>query len=115
MLSRLTALAAWGTLAFICFVTLSPIDLRPKTGEVGLERFGAFVLLGVLFAAAYPSHFLRLILFLVCVVFGFEALQLLTPDRHGQPLDAIEKAAGALAGACLARFIQAFRSDRKQV
>jgi hypothetical protein len=115
MVHRLTALGAWATLAFICFVTLSPISLRPKTGEVGLERFAAFALLGVLFASAYPRHFLRLILFLVFVVFGLEAFQLLTPDRHGHLLDAIEKAAGALGGACFVRLIQIFRGDTNQV
>ena len=63
MVHRTTALGAWTRLVFICFVALAPIDLRPKTGEVGLERCVAFALLGVLFVSAYPRHFLRLMLF----------------------------------------------------
>lgn len=51
----------------------------------------------------------------VLVVFGLEALQLLTPDRHGHLLDATEKAAGALGAACFVRLIQIFRGDTKQV
>ena len=115
MIHRIITLAAWATLAFICFITLSPISLRPKTGEVGFERFVAFAILGVLFMWAYPRHFGRLMLFLLVVVFGLEALQHLTPDRHGHLLDAIEKAAGALGGACFARLTQALRGDSNRV
>jgi hypothetical protein len=114
MVHRITALAAWATLVFICFVTLSPIGLRPGTGAVGLERFAAFALLGVLFVWAYPRRFARLILFLILVVFGLEASQHLTPDRHGHLLDAIEKAAGALGGACFAGLMQVLRGDSNQ-
>jgi hypothetical protein len=109
MVQRIAALAAWATLVFISFVTLSPIGLRPQTGEVGLERFGAFALLGVLFVWGYTRHFASLILFLTFVVFGLEALQHLTPDRHGHLIDAMEKAAGASGGACFARLILALR------
>jgi hypothetical protein len=115
MVQRIAALAAWATLVFISFVTLSPIGLRPQTGEVVFERFGAFALLGVLFVWAYPRHFTRLILFLMFVVFSLEALQHLTPDRHGHLVDAMEKAAGASGGACFARLLQALRGGSNQV
>jgi hypothetical protein len=55
-----------------------------------------------------------LILFLVFVVFGLEVLRLFMPDRHGRPLDAIEKAGGSLTGACLVRLIHVFRGENNQ-
>jgi hypothetical protein len=115
MVQRIAALAAWATLVFISFVTLSPIGLRPQTGEVGFERFAAFALLGLCFVWAYPRHFVSVTLFLLIVVFGLEALQHLTPDRHGHLIDAMEKAAGAFGGACVARLLQVLGRGSGQI
>ena len=62
----------------------------------------AFALLGGLFTFAYPKR-----PFLVyCIVFGgavlLEFAQMLTPDRHGTFIDALEKVAGGAAGILLA-------------
>ena len=103
MAQRLIALAAWATLAFICFVTLSPIGLRPGTGSVGFERFAAYALLGVFLTSAYPKHFGRAATLVVVAALGFEALQHLTPDRHGHFADAVQKAAGGLVGCSVGR------------
>jgi hypothetical protein len=95
-------------LGLICFVTLSPISLRPETGTgfVAVERFGAFAALGALFVTAYPHHFFRVASLVVIVALGLEALQHLTPDRHGHLVDAMEKIAGGLAGSCIVKLIQ---------
>jgi hypothetical protein len=106
MVQKLITVAAWATFGLICFVTLSPIGLRPSTGSVGLERFAAFALLGTLFVWAYPRYFTRVACFIIVFALGLEALQHLTPDRHGQIADAVEKAAGGLAGCSLARLSQ---------
>jgi hypothetical protein len=99
---KFIGIGAWALLGLVCFATLSPIALRPETGFVAAERFAAFAALGALFVAAYPLHFFRNALFVVIVAFALEALQHLTPDRHGHLVDAIEKVAGGLAGASIA-------------
>ncbi len=96
---RIAAIMAWVVLCVIAFSTLSPIGLRPHLGAfVHLERFGAFALLGFLFALVYPR---RLGFVLVCVVaaaIGLEALQTLASSRHARVLDFAIKAAGGVAG-----------------
>jgi VanZ family protein len=106
MVRKLVVVAAWVTFGLICFVTLSPIGLRPQTGDPRLERFVAYALLGALFMAAYPRHFVKLALFLAVAALGLEALQHLTPDRHGHVADAVEKVAGAWGGCACVRFMQ---------
>lgn len=108
MLSRkLFSYAAWATLAFVAFATLSPFSLRPEltTTEpdlvVMIERVGAFGLLGFLFLISYPERLLT-----VCaVVFGsaiaLEITQAFLPDRHARILDALEKIVGSGAGILL--------------
>jgi hypothetical protein len=55
-------------------------------------------------------------IFVCCIVFGgaalLEILQILTPDRHGTLVDALEKMAGGAAGIFLARSILQFGSGR---
>jgi hypothetical protein len=75
MFRKLAVFAAWTTFGLICFVTLSPIALRPETGDPKLERFIAYAVLGALFMAAYPRHFVRLAIFLAIAAMGLEALQ----------------------------------------
>jgi hypothetical protein len=99
---NLIGLGAWTMLGLICFVTLSPISLRPETGFAAVERFGAFAALGALFVTAYPHHFFRVASLVVIVALGLEALQHLTPDRHGHLVDAMEKVTGGLAGSSIA-------------
>ena len=102
MRPTLFKLLAWFFLAFICFVALGPITLRPETGQVALERFAAFACLGLLFTLVYPSHFARSIVLVVIAAIALESLQHLTPDRHGHLQDAAVKVAGAIVGCCVA-------------
>lgn len=96
---RIAGLLAWAVLALIAFSTLSPIGMRPHLGGlVHVERFGAFALLGFLFALVHPR---RLWLVLVCVAaaaVGLEALQTLASGRHARVIDVAIKAAGGVAG-----------------
>jgi hypothetical protein len=92
-------IAAWACLAAIVFATLSPLGWRPTTGWAPpIERFGAFAVVGTLFAIAYP----RYILFAAVVVLGaavsLELLQMLEPSRHGRAFDASVKLAGGVVG-----------------
>ncbi|MET3925048.1 hypothetical protein [Devosia sp. 2618] len=95
-------MAAWLALLFIAFATLSPIGLRPRSlMPVDLERAMAFLLVGALFAAAYPRHIWWTAIALAITIFGLEWLQNLRPDRHARDADAIFKLIGAGAGLCL--------------
>jgi hypothetical protein len=114
MLHKLIAIAAWATLTFIIFATLSPAHLRPELTAtepaviVVLEHIGAFAVLGLLFAGGYPRRY-----GLVCViVFGsaicLECLQILVPDRDARMVDAIEKIAGGGAGMFAGQWLVSF-------
>jgi VanZ family protein len=105
MLHKFIAAAAWATLAFIAFATLSPLGLRPEIGDANLERFGAYALAGLLMALAYPRHLILVAIFVVGAAAVLEVLQLVTPDRHGQFANAVVKAAGGMAGVVVAIII----------
>jgi VanZ family protein len=52
----------------------------------------------------YPKRTLIFIVLMIASAFGLEALQLLTPDRHGRVIDAVVKAAGGICGVGVGRF-----------
>ncbi len=96
-------IAAWALFAAIALFTLSPIELRPVTAApVDVERFGAFLALGLLLGIGYPRHRALVVLGALVAAAGLEGLQLLVPGRHGHLADAGVKAAAALIGAGLA-------------
>ena len=98
MIQKASTIAGWLALAFIVYATLSPIDDRPVIASAHLEHFAAFGLVGLAFALAYPNRLLVIAAIVVGSAFGLEALQLLTPDRHGRAIDALVKAAGGACG-----------------
>ena len=102
MSHKIITAIAWAILAFIVFATLSPIGLRPHFEDVSVERFGAFGLMGLLFGLAYPKRLWLVLTLVAGAAFALEALQHLTPDRHGHLLDALVKFAGSLCGVAAA-------------
>lgn len=106
MIHKLLGLAAWGLLAFIAYATVSPIQERPTLlTSTNFEHLAAFALLGALFSMAYPRQVALVCLVVLGSAILLEALQLLTPDRHGRVADAIEKAAGGVFGIVVGRAI----------
>ena len=103
---RISIVTGWLALAFIVYATLCPIDARPVIAGLQLEHFAAFGLVGLAFGLAYPNRLMLVIVILVGGAFALEALQLVTPDRHGRLIDALMKAAGAMCGIGLAQFGQ---------
>ena len=103
LMSQLVASpAAWLLLAGLAFATLCPIGLRPRLGDVQLERFGAFFVTAGAFVAAYPRRPLTVALFLAAAAVGLELGQLLVPGRDAGVEDVAQKAGGALVGAASA-------------
>lgn len=116
MYQKIFTAAAWAILAFIVFVTLSPIGLRPHFENVSVERFGAFAVVGLLFGLAYPKRLWLVLCLVAGTAVALEALQHLTPDRHGHVSDAIVKIVGGVAGVGAAwlaiRALAVFASSR---
>jgi hypothetical protein len=98
MIQRVSVAAGWLALAFIVYATLSPIDARPVVARPHFEHFAAFAAMGLAFGLAYPNRLLLVVAIVFGSAFGLEALQLLTPDRHGRLLDALIKASGGICG-----------------
>ena len=105
MIHRLSLAAAWLALAFIAFATLSPIDDRPVVAGPQFEHFAAFALMGFTFALGLRNRMLLVVAIVIGSAFTLEALQLLTPDRHGRVLDALVKAAGGMTGIGIGYFV----------
>ena len=101
MIRRVSIVAGWLVLAFIAYATLSSIDARPVLVDRQLERFAAFAVLGFAFGLAYPNRVFLVATIILGSAFGLEALQQLTPDRHGRLIDALVKAAGGICGISL--------------
>jgi VanZ family protein len=105
MFRTMTATAAWTSLAFIAYATLSPMNERPEFDTdlfAHLDQYLAFAVAGGLFGLAYPRQ-----TFFVCIlVLGsaviLELLQLLTPDRHARVMDAVRKIIGGAIGIAFA-------------
>jgi VanZ family protein len=105
MFRTLTAVAAWLSLAFIAYATLSPLNERPEISGLfsHFDHYFAYAVAGGLFAFAYRRKTL-----LVCfIIFGsailLELAQLLTPDRHARILDALRKLIGGAFGIAFVR------------
>jgi VanZ family protein len=98
MIQRVSNIAGWLMLAFIVYATLSPIHDRPVVAGPHYEHFAAFALMGLAFTLAYPARVLFVVVIVVGAAVGLEALQLLTPDRHGRVADALVKVLGSGCG-----------------
>jgi VanZ family protein len=99
MFQKFITIAAWVFLAFIAYVTISPIENRPTLPtSTSFEHLAAFVVLGALFCLAYPRQIALVCLIVLGSAVLLEFMQLLTPGRHGRILDAVEKMAGGAAG-----------------
>lgn len=96
------AALAWLALAAITFVTLSPSRMRPHVGKGGIERVVAFAVLAFLFGMAYANWLLFTAIACIAAALLLELCQRMIPGRHGMPLDALEKMAGAALGSAAA-------------
>jgi VanZ like family len=115
MLQRLAAVAAWALLGYIAFATLGPIGTRPTLGTPPIyERVAAFFVFGALLNFGYPRQLVLVCLIVVGSAAMLELAQLITPDRHGRILDALEKITGGGVGIMISRVMIYFSGLRLQ-
>jgi VanZ family protein len=112
-LKTVLRVVAWLLLAGLIFATLAPINMRPNSPlPTGAERAFALLLVGLVFAIAYP----RRIALVAALVLGstvlLELLQLMSPSRHGRLIDVAVKLIGAGAGLALGWLLVRLRSHR---
>ena len=102
MFKTAVRMLAWIVLLAIFAATVSSIADRPHltSGPTG-ERALAFFLLGLFFCLGYRTRWSVSVLVVLFAACGFEAAQLLTPDRHAEVADAFLKIAGGIAGVAI--------------
>jgi VanZ family protein len=107
MFRTVTTTAAWTSLAFIAYATLSPLNERPPEFETDLfshlDHYLAFAIAGSLFGLAYPRRMFSVCILVLGSAVILELLQLLTPDRHARVIDAVRKIIGGTIGISFAR------------
>ena len=122
-ISRFAIAAAWISILAIAYATLTrvgfvyaiyfklaPILMNPEMKVYALyEHVIAFAVMGSLFSFAYPRRPLLVCCFVIGVAGLLEALQTLTPDRHGTWIDALQKMAGGAFGIFLTSGVMHFR------
>lgn len=112
-ISKFARPLAWLLLAFIIFVTVSPIGERPNTvTSVDIDRAAAYLLLGLAFALAYPKQWKTVAVLLITGAVAIEYLQYLAPTRHPRLHDAGVKAMGAALGLLAGWVINRWRDAR---
>ena len=109
MTHKLFVVAAWASLLLVAAVTLLPQGFRPHLFSQRVEHLLAFGALGLLFGLAYP----RRLLLVAAIVLGsavlLEALQLVAPGRHANPVDLFAKLVGGTTGLAAAALFARFR------
>ena len=109
---RLLKILAWLLLAGLAVVTIGPIGWRPITPlPTQLERALALMIIGLVFALAYPRKLVLVAVLLITSTALFEALQVLEPSRHGRVVDVAVKLTGAGIGLFLGWLVGRMRRD----
>ncbi|EJN02162.1 hypothetical protein PMI41_02913 [Phyllobacterium sp. YR531] len=88
-------------------MTVGPINLRPATWlGPNVERFSAFLLVGVTFSLTYPKRliFVGAVIVLACGL--FEYAQHIMPYRHANMGNFLVKIAGAATGIAGVRILR---------
>jgi peptidoglycan/LPS O-acetylase OafA/YrhL len=100
-MKRAVVFVAWVLAVLVVAFTLGPLSDRPQFGHPQIERFLAFLALGLCWAAAYPARPWRVLIGLVAAVILLEAAQGVVPGRDPAVPDALAKIAGATTATAL--------------
>lgn len=99
-------LLAWVLLVGLVVVTIGPISLRPVTPlPTQLERALALLVIGFVFALAYPRHIVIVAMLVLGTTILLEFLQVLEPSRHGRIADVAVKLLGGAAGLAIGALV----------
>ena len=105
--------AAWLLLLGLIVVTVGPIGWRPISPlPVQLERATALMIIGFVFALAYPRHLVLVAVLLIGAPALLELAQVLEPSRHGRWLDFGVKAFGGIVGLMIGYGVERLRGKR---
>jgi VanZ family protein len=109
----MTRSLAWLLLAAVAAFTLVPPAWRPLSRfPHNVEHIAVFLLLGIVFARAYPERPYIFATTAVVVVGILEALQLVVPGRHATLKDFVINAAALCTGIAIATLIKRLRPQR---
>lgn len=123
--AKLLICAAWASMGFIAFATLTHVDFvygiyfqlasilpLPEMGTYAhFEHVIAFAICGALFCFAYSRNVILVCSVVVISAIVLELLQTLTLDRHGTLVDAAEKIAGGAIGIIFAKTYLSYLSS----
>jgi VanZ family protein len=113
--SKAIQLAAWASLLLVAIAALAPIGFRPMSSlPPTIERFAAFAVVGFAFALAYPRQFWLATLIVIGAAALFEAMQVLSPSRHGRLADAMVKVLGGAGGLVVGWILLSWEAKRKR-
>jgi VanZ family protein len=105
---------AWLLLAAVAAFTLVPPAWRPVSRlPHSVEHIAVFLLLGFVFARAYPGRPYMFAASAVALVGVLEALQLVVPGRHATLKDFVINAAALCTGIAIATLIERLRPQRE--
>lgn len=102
MMFRIRQAAAWLLAILILLWTWGPVRLRPQFGHPQWERFGAYFVLGLAMALAYPRRRRWVAAGIILAAVVLEAGQMLFPGRDARLPDVLAKVAGGAFGVLLA-------------
>jgi glycopeptide antibiotics resistance protein len=102
MRPRISLTAFYSAGLLLTLVTLCPIEYRPTTGHVTMERLAAFAVFGALCGFAFPRKQSRNLAVVIAVAVVLEFGQRFAPTRHGELLDALVKIVGGVTGVLVA-------------
>ncbi|MHC1550415.1 hypothetical protein [Phyllobacterium sp. K27] len=90
---------AWALLVMIMVMTVGPVTLRPATWiGPNVERFSAFLLLGITFSLTYPKRLIFVAIIVIISCGFFEYAQHFMQNRHADIGNFLVKIAGAAIG-----------------
>lgn len=110
--STLLRILAWLLLVGLVVVTIGPLSLRPVTPlPTQLERALALLVIGFVFALAYPRHIVIVAALVLGTTILLEFVQVFEPSRHGRVVDVSVKLLGGAVGLAFGTLIA--RSRRR--
>ncbi|SIO34394.1 VanZ like family protein [Bradyrhizobium erythrophlei] len=106
LLEQFVRFCAIGFALTLVILTIVPAAERPETGlQHDVEHFGAFSLLGLLFAFGFRAEARSMLLGSIAFAAFIEGTQIPLPTRHARLEDFLVDAVGLCAGILIARLV----------